>query len=98
MFLFISSSALANRHGTGHGVGHSLNINVHEGPHGLGNAICKPCITSPLDVDSINLPARNEVPLIPGMTLSNEPGYYADGKFGIRIESIMLVKESQTLE
>ena len=96
MFLFISSSAMANRHGTGHGVGHSLN--VHEGPHGLGNAICKPCSTSPLDVDSINLPACNEVPLIPGMTLSNEPGYYADGKFGIRIESIVLVKESQTLE
>ena len=30
------------------------------------------------------------------MTLSNEPGYYADGRFGIRIESIVLVREVKT--
>lgn len=30
------------------------------------------------------------------MTISNEPGYYADGKFGIRIESIVLVREVKT--
>lgn len=30
------------------------------------------------------------------MTVSNEPGYYADGRFGIRIESIILVKEAKT--
>jgi hypothetical protein len=30
------------------------------------------------------------------MTISNEPGYYADGKFGIRIESIVLVREAKT--
>jgi len=29
----------------------------------------------------------NEVPLTPGNVISNEPGYYEDGKFGIRIES-----------
>ncbi|MDF3047984.1 MAG: putative peptidase [Candidatus Midichloriaceae bacterium] len=34
------------------------------------------------------------VALEPGMIVSNEPGYYEDGKFGIRIESLMLVKES----
>lgn len=27
------------------------------------------------------------------MVVSNEPGYYEDGKFGIRIESVVLVKE-----
>ncbi|CAE6463122.1 unnamed protein product [Rhizoctonia solani] len=32
-----------------------------------------------------------------GMVLSNEPGYYADGKFGIRIESIVLVRKVSTL-
>lgn len=26
------------------------------------------------------------------MTLSNEPGYYEDGKFGIRIENIVIVQ------
>lgn len=37
-----------------------------------------------------------EVPLAPGNVLSNEPGYYEDGNFGIRIENIMMVKEVQT--
>lgn len=30
------------------------------------------------------------------MTVSNEPGYYADGRFGIRLESIVLVREVKT--
>jgi len=30
------------------------------------------------------------------MTVTNEPGYYEDGKFGIRIENIMLVREVKT--
>lgn len=37
-----------------------------------------------------------EVPLAPGNVLSNEPGYYEDGSFGIRIENIMMVKEVET--
>ena len=40
--------------------------------------------------------ALNASPLKAGMTISNEPGYYADGKFGIRIESIVLVREVKT--
>lgn len=28
-----------------------------------------------------------------GMILSNEPGYYEDGNFGIRIESLMVAKK-----
>lgn len=31
-----------------------------------------------------------------GMTVSNEPGFYADGRFGIRIESIVLVRDAKT--
>jgi Xaa-Pro aminopeptidase len=32
------------------------------------------------------------VPLAPGMILSNEPGYYLPGEYGIRIENLLLVK------
>jgi Xaa-Pro aminopeptidase len=32
-------------------------------------------------------------PLAPGMIVSNEPGYYAAGKFGIRIENLIVVEE-----
>jgi len=32
-----------------------------------------------------------------GMTLSNEPGYYEDGRFGIRIENVCIVKNAKTL-
>lgn len=32
--------------------------------------------------------------LVPGMILSNEPGYYSVGEYGIRIENLLLVKES----
>lgn len=37
--------------------------------------------------------ARSNVPLLPRMCMSNEPGYYEEGNFGIRIESIVAVKE-----
>ncbi len=32
------------------------------------------------------------VPLAPGMLLSNEPGFYAPGRFGIRLENLVLVQ------
>jgi len=38
----------------------------------------------------------SEVPLAPGNVISNEPGYYEDGAFGIRIENIIMVKEVET--
>lgn len=59
-------------HGTGHGVGHFLN--VHEGPH---------------QIRMNNMPAH----LLPGMTVTNEPGLYKAGRYGIRIENTMLIKE-----
>lgn len=40
-------------------------------------------------------PRINPTPLQPGMVLSNEPGYYNAGEYGIRIENMMVVKESQ---
>lgn len=36
-------------------------------------------------------PRPNAVGLEPGMVLSNEPGYYLDGAYGIRIENLCLV-------
>jgi Xaa-Pro aminopeptidase len=33
------------------------------------------------------------MPLKPGMILSNEPGYYKTGDYGIRIENLLLVRE-----
>jgi len=39
---------------------------------------------------------KGDTPLVPGMILSNEPGYYLRGEFGIRIENLVVV-ESRTL-
>jgi Xaa-Pro aminopeptidase len=36
--------------------------------------------------------------LLPGMILSNEPGYYRPGAFGIRIENLIFVKDAQPVE
>lgn len=30
------------------------------------------------------------------MVISNEPGYYADGKWGIRIENVVCVRQAET--
>jgi Xaa-Pro aminopeptidase len=57
-------------HGTGHGVGHFLN--VHEGPQRISQI-------------------PNAVALEPGMVLSDEPGFYKPGAFGIRIETLLAV-------
>ena len=38
----------------------------------------------------------NMTELVPGMILSNEPGYYEDGAFGIRIETLLHVKQAET--
>jgi len=37
------------------------------------------------------------VPLEPGMILSNEPGYYREGAFGIRIENLLVVQDAPAL-
>jgi len=66
-------------HGVGHGVGAYLS--VHEGPQ----RIAKP-----------NYPGGGPAePLRAGMILSNEPGYYKAGEYGIRIENLLLVVERE---
>jgi Xaa-Pro aminopeptidase len=42
----------------------------------------------------IGFSTRYPTPLEPGMIVSNEPGYYKAGAYGIRIENLVLVTES----
>ncbi|MFT4056033.1 MAG: aminopeptidase P family protein [Novosphingobium sp.] len=66
-------------HGTGHGVGSFLA--VHEGPQRIAK--------------SSGGQAGTDQPLLPGMFLSNEPGYYKTGEYGIRIENLILVESRE---
>lgn len=68
-------------HGTGHGVGSFLS--VHEGPQRIAKAQ--------------GGQAGTGQELLAGMILSNEPGYYKAGDFGIRIENLVLV-ERRTID
>jgi Xaa-Pro aminopeptidase len=73
---FLWMAGVDYAHGTGHGVGSFLA--VHEGPQ----RIAKPRGGQ----------AGTEQELMAGMILSNEPGYYKTGGFGIRIENLVLVE------
>jgi len=44
------------------------------------------------------LARTSDVPLEPGMIVSNEPGYYREGEFGIRIENLVTVRDAPELE
>ena len=66
-------------HGTGHGVGSFLA--VHEGPQRIAKFA--------------GGQAGSDEPLQAGMILSNEPGYYKQGEYGIRIENLVLVEERE---
>ncbi|WP_413154597.1 aminopeptidase P family protein [Bartonella sp. cb54] len=44
-----------------------------------------------------NLSRHGNQELIPGMIISNEPGYYREGAFGIRIENLMVVQSAQKI-
>lgn len=70
------AAGLDYNHGTGHGVGSYLS--VHEGPQRIAAAW--------------SAQPGNDEPLQPGMILSNEPGYYKQGDYGIRIENLVLVE------
>jgi len=38
---------------------------------------------------------NNKIDLKPGMIISNEPGYYKEGHFGIRIENLIYIKKNR---
>lgn len=63
----------------GHGTGHGVgsHLCVHEGPHQIRK-------------DKRTCTA---VPFVPGMTITDEPGIYVAGKFGVRIENVLLCRE-----
>jgi Xaa-Pro aminopeptidase len=64
----------------GHGTGHGVGVflNVHEPPQGFA-----PTLTS-----------RGTTPFSAGMFSSNEPGFYKEGSYGIRIENLILTVEA----
>jgi Xaa-Pro aminopeptidase len=70
-------SGLDYLHGTGHGVGHFLN--VHEGPFGASPRA-----------------SAYTGGILAGMTLTDEPGFYAENKFGVRIENVLCAKKANT--
>jgi Xaa-Pro aminopeptidase len=45
-----------------------------------------------------NLSRRGLEPLLPGMIVSVEPGYYREGAFGIRTENLVVVREPEVPE
>jgi Xaa-Pro aminopeptidase len=76
---FLWQAGVDYAHGTGHGVGSFLS--VHEGPQRIAK------ITG--------AQAGSDQELLPGMILSNEPGYYKEGAYGIRIENLVLVEKRE---
>lgn len=68
-----------------HGTGHGIGyiLNVHEGPQNIRWRFT---------------PSQNEAPLLPGMIVSDEPGVYIEGKYGIRIENILEVVKGEANE
>lgn len=71
---FLWQAGVDYGHGTGHGVGSYLG--VHEGPQRIAKAS--------------GGQAGTGQELFEGMILSNEPGYYKGGEYGIRIENLVL--------
>ena len=69
-------------HGTGHGIGFVLN--VHE---------------TPARINWRGRPGYGENdPFKPGMIVSNEPGFYKEGGYGIRLENLILCQEFKATE
>ncbi len=48
--------------------------------------------------NSIRFKGNDTVVLEEGMLTSNEPGYYAEGKYGIRIENLVVCRNTETTE
>lgn len=68
-----------------HGTGHGVGflLGVHEGPQSIRWQLSG---------------IRPAVPLEEGMVISDEPGYYEAGKFGIRHENLVLVRKGEQTE
>lgn len=62
----------------------------HGTGHGVGVYLC-------VHEGPQRLSRISDVAFAPGMILSNEPGYYRDGSFGIRIENLIVVTEPEVV-
>ena len=62
----------------------------HGTGHGVGVHLC-------VHEGPQRLSRTGDEPLKPGMILSNEPGYYREGAFGIRIENLLVVTDAHLL-
>ncbi len=63
----------------------------HGTGHGVGSYLC-------VHEGPASISKAGRVALKPGMILSNEPGYYQEGDFGIRIENLVAVTDAQDIE
>lgn len=63
--------------------------------HGTGHGVG--CYLS-VHEDGTGIHKRAETILKPGMLISNEPGYYKESEYGIRIENLVLVQNDGTAE
>jgi len=61
---------------------------LHGTGHGVGSYLC--VHEGPHQIRMNHVPQ----PLLPGMTVTDEPGLYLAGKFGVRTENVLLVKGS----
>ncbi len=56
---------------------------AHASGHGVGNCL------------NVHEGRMGNVALSPGMIIANEPGYYKNGEYGIRIENLLLVRKQK---
>ena len=63
--------------------------------HGTGHGVG--CFLS-VHEEAASISPRGHDALQPGMIISNEPGYYKEGEYGIRLENLVLVVESGLME
>lgn len=63
--------------------------------HGTGHGVG--CYLS-VHEEAASISTRGVDPIEPGMILSNEPGYYKEGEYGIRIENLLLAREDGLCE
>jgi Xaa-Pro aminopeptidase len=72
-----------------------LRLNGHDYAHGTGHGVgnCLSVHEGPQNISHLGC-----VPLEIGMVISNEPGYYKEGEYGIRIENLCYVKQSDLRE
>lgn len=64
----------------------------HGTSHGVGSYLC--VHEGPMQISWRHIP--DDPGLLEGMFISNEPGYYENGKFGIRIEDVVEIVKADT--